>query len=58
MLCTVRKVFEAEGRKLQPGEIVDSTSWRLERQLIDQRYLNPTPQAVTGTPARRGRKGK
>lgn len=44
MLCTVQKEFETVGgRKLPRGTRVDSTQFRLGRQLIDQRYLAPLP---------------
>lgn len=41
MLCQVQKSFEAEGKNLRVGEVVDSTAWRWEKKLIDNRYLFP-----------------
>lgn len=41
MISVVQKPFVGAGRQFTTGEIVDSSSWRLERQLHAQRRLRP-----------------
>ena len=42
MLCRVIKRFDANGRTLTPGEIVESGGWKWEGLLLEHRYLLPT----------------
>ena len=40
MNTVVTKTFMGpEARIYHPGEVINSTGWRLEQKLIDQRYL-------------------
>ena len=39
MLHQVRKRFKAEGRLLQPGEIVETSSWKNERLLLMHGFI-------------------
>lgn len=41
MITIVRKRFEADGKLLLPGQVVDSSAWRNERLLVEHRYLQP-----------------
>jgi hypothetical protein len=53
MHTVVLKQFEAEGRKLEIGEVVDSSDWRNEQKLINTRYLRPaTEEEVKALPPR------
>ena len=48
MLSIVTKHFEGGNlRQFVPGEIVDSTDWPREAQLVRQRYLQPVPEGAT-----------
>lgn len=47
----VIRPFDADGRRLIPGEIVDVTEWRNAYQLVDRGYLIAAPsEQVTPTP--------
>lgn len=35
----VRRPFDADGRRMSPGEIIDVTDWRNAYQLVDRGYL-------------------
>ena len=48
MKCRIVRPFEgAHGRQFTPGEIVDTTDWPKEAQLLKQRYLEPAPEGAT-----------
>lgn len=42
----VRRPFDADGRRMIPGEIVDVTDWRNAYQLVDRGYLVAAPDEV------------
>lgn len=45
MVSVVLRSFDGPGaRRFEPGDIVDSSGWRLERQLHDQRRLRAATQ--------------
>lgn len=60
----VCRPFEAGGRRLEAGRVVDAASWRNLNQLVRQRYLRPqttddVDAARETTPApKRGREVK
>ena len=43
MIHEVLRAFRGEGRDLTPGDYVETSHWRLEKQLIRQKKLG-TPQ--------------
>lgn len=44
MRCKVRRRFVGPGDvTLEPGQELDTSGWRLESQLISQRYIEPLP---------------
>lgn len=45
MITVVQKPFEGEGRQLESGEVVDSSSWRNEGRLINTRHLRPATES-------------
>lgn len=44
MLTIVTRTFEASGKQLEIGELVDSSTWRHEAALIEQRRLRPATE--------------
>lgn len=65
LFYTAQKQFEAAGRRVLPGDVVDAATWRLLPRLIEQRYLRvateaeinavTAPTEVAGPPVKRGR---
>jgi len=56
----VRRPFDADGVRMNPGEIVDVTEWRNAFQLVDRGYLVAIPvedqavvEPVKATPAKK-----
>lgn len=62
MISVVQKPFVGAGRQFTTGEVVDSTGWRLERQLLAQRRLRAAkPEEVeraTSSESRGSGRGK
>lgn len=60
LFYTAQKAFEAQGRRVVVGEVVDTAGWRLLPRLIEQRYLRlateaeinaaTTPAEIAGPP--------
>lgn len=46
-LYVVNKKFEAEGESLLPGDVVDVSTWRWFKNLLNFRYIYEAPQSVT-----------
>lgn len=46
----VRRPFDADGRRMVPGEIVDVTEWRNAFQLVDRGYLVSSPDSPLDSP--------
>lgn len=46
----VRRPFDADGRRLVPGEIVDVGGWRNAYQLVDRGYLVASPDSPLDSP--------
>ncbi len=46
-LAVVLRPFDGDGRRHNPGEMVDVTDWPLADKLVDHRYIRPaTPEEV------------
>lgn len=54
----VVRPFDADGRQLRRGDLVDATDWKNTVRLVAQRYIKPveTASASTGQTAQRTRK--
>lgn len=46
-LYIVNKKFQAEGESLLPGDVVDVSTWRWFKNLLNFRYIYEAPQSVT-----------
>lgn len=54
----VMRPFDADGRQLQRGDLVDVTDWKNTVRLVAQRYIKPVEaaSALTERGAQRARK--
>lgn len=48
----VRRPFDADGRRLVAGDLVDVTGWRNAYQLVERGFLVVCPETVLDSPVR------